>query len=202
MQIETPTGANISQLCSGACKAAINSVSSGCDASMGTMQGEMKAGADQYLAYCQPPVVLTLTASGDPSDYADTTALAASIASSAGVNVSLVTIVVAPGSVVITATIATPPGTTPAAVESSLVSALGTNATTASAALGITVEAAPTVAITPYPVPSPSPPPPLSPPPPSVAPPPEEEETSGSGRAQPSLLMSFVLGLVALASAR
>ena len=43
---------------------------------------------------------------------------------------------------------------------------------------------------------------PLSPPPSPGAPPPEEEETSGSGRAQPSLLMSFVLGLVALASAR
>ena len=201
-EAENPTGAQLLQWCSGACKAAINSVSSGCDASQGYLEGEFKSGADQYLTYCQPPVVLTLTASGDPSDYANTTAIAASIATSAGVDVSLVTIEVAPGSVVIIATIATPPSTTPAAVQSSLGSALGTDATTASAALGITVEAAPTVAITPYPVPSPSPPPPLSPPPPSVAPPPEEEETSGSGRAQPSLLMSFVLGLVALASAR
>ena len=177
-EAENPTGAQISQWCSGACKAAINSVSSGCDASQGYLEGEFKSGADQYLTYCQPPVVLTLTASGDPSDY-DTTAksaIAASIATSAGVDVSLVTIEVTPGSVVITATIATPPSTTPAAVQSSLGSALGTDATTASAALGITVQAAPTLAITPYPVPSPSPPPPAPPPPPLAPPPPSTDD--------------------------
>ena len=175
-QMENPTGADISKWCSGACKAAINSVLSGCDASQGDTEGEFKSGADNFLAYCQPPVVLTLTASGDPSDYADTTAIAASIATSAGVNVSLVTIEVAPGSVVITATIATPPSKTPAAVQSSLEADLGTDATTASAALGIPVQAAPTLAITPYPVPSPSPPPPQAPPSPLAPPPPSTDD--------------------------
>ena len=180
-QMENPTGADVSKWCSGACKAAINSVSSGCDASQGDTEGEFKSGADNFLAYCQPPVVLTLTASGDPSDYADTTAIAASIATSAGVNVSLVTIEVAPGSVVITATIATPPSKTPAAVQSSLGSALGTDATTASAALGIPVQAAPAVAITPYPVPSPSPPPPQAPPPPPPPQAPPSPSTDDGG---------------------
>ena len=175
-EADNPTGADISRWCSGACKAAVNSVSSGCDASQGDMEGDFKREADQLLTYCQPPVVLTLTASGDVGDYADTTAIAASIATSAGVDVSLVTIEVTPGSVVITATIATPPSTTPAAVQSSLGSALGTDAATASAALGITVEAAPTLAITPYPVPSPSPPPPAPPPSPLAPPPPSTDD--------------------------
>ena len=171
-EVENPTGAQLLQWCSGACKAAINSVSSGCDASQGATEGEFKSGADQYLTYCQPPVVLTLTASGDVGDYADTTAIAASIATSAGVDVTLVTIEVTPGSVVITATIATPPSTTPAAVQSTLGSALGTDAATASAAIGIPVEAAPTLAITPYPQLPPSPPPPEASPPPLAPPPP------------------------------
>ena len=100
---------------------------------------------------------------------------------------SLVTIEVAPGSVVITATIATPPSKNPAAVQSSLGSALGTDATTASAALGIIVQAAPTLAITPYPVPSPSPPPPQAPPSPLAPPPPS---TDGGG-----LPMGAIIGI-------
>ena len=190
-EADNPTGAQISQWCSGACKAAINSVSSGCDASQGDMEGGVKSLADQYLTYCQPPVVLTLTASGDVGDYADTTAIAASIATSAGVDVSLVTIEVTPGSVVITATIATPPSTTPAAVQSSLGSALGTDAATASAALGIPVQAAPTLAITPYPVPSPSPPPP-APPPPPLAPPPARPPPSTDDGGLP---MGAIIGI-------
>ena len=57
-----------------------------------------------------PPVVVSMTASGIVSDYSDSdkTALAASIALLAGVDASLVTIEVTGGSVVITATIATP----------------------------------------------------------------------------------------------
>ena len=55
------------------------------------------------------------------------------------------------------------------------------------------------------PSPPPLPPSPTSPPPPPAPPAPpvlrprtEQQETSGSGRAQPSLLVSFVLGLVVL----
>ena len=142
-----------------------------------------------------------MTASGTPSDYTNTSGIASSIAKLAGVDVSLVTITVEGGSVVITATIAMPPTTTTAAVKSSLTSSLGTKAA-ASDALGITVEATPTLVIAPYPsVPPPSPPPPLSP----ASPPGEdaEGESSGSGRVRPSLLVSsFVLGLVVLVSAR
>ena len=45
---------------------------------------------------------------------------------------------------------------------------------------------------------APLPPPPSPPAPPVLRPRTEQQETSGSGRAQPSLLMSFVLGLVVL----
>ena len=108
-----------------------------------------------------------MTASGSVSDYSDTTALAASIASLAGVDASLVTIEVAGGSVVITATIATPATTTATAVESSLTSALST-AAAASTALGVTVEDVPTVVV-------------AAPPPPPVAPPPDSPGSGSSG---------------------
>ena len=103
-------------------------------------------------------VVLTLTAGGSVSDYSDTSALQSAIAASAGVDASLVTISVAAGSVLITATIAVPASTTPAAVQTSLGATLGT-ADAASTALGITVEEAPTTTIesgTATPIPQPS----------------------------------------------
>ena len=89
-------------------------------------------------------VVLTITASGDVSDYADTSGLRQKIATAAGVDASLVTISVTAASVIITATIAVPATTTVAAVQSTVSSNLGT-AAVASAALGITVEAVPTI---------------------------------------------------------
>ena len=89
--------------------------------------------------------MLTLTVSGTPGDYADTSNLRQRIATAAGVDdASLVTISVAAGSVIITATIAVPASTTPAAVKTSLASTLGT-AAAASDALGITVESDPSI---------------------------------------------------------
>ena len=156
-----------------------------------------------------------MTASGSPSDYSDTTALASSIADIAGVDASLVTITVTAGSVVITATIATPPSTTATAVESSLASTLGT-AAAASSALGISVEGIPSVAVlgappsAPSPSPAPSPaasseaPPPLSSdrvdsssPPPPDSPPASSSEggggDGGGGRADMQFLSAFCL---------
>lgn len=75
------------------------------------------------------------------------------IATAAGVDALLVTIAVAGGSVVITATIAVPASTTAAKVMSSLSSSLGT-AAAASAVLGVTIESAPTVALAEPPSPS------------------------------------------------
>ena len=59
----------------------------------------------------QATVVLTLTASGDVSDYSDTSSLQQGIATAAGVQASLVTISVAAASVIITAAIAVPAAT-------------------------------------------------------------------------------------------
>ena len=103
-----------------------------------------------------PPVVLTMTASGSVSDYADTTSLQSSIASAAGVDASAVTVTLAAASVLITATIAVPASTTPAAVQTSLSSTLGT-AEAASTTLGVTVESVPTIIVVPAPA---APPPP------------------------------------------
>ena len=111
-------------------------------------------------------IVLTLTASGSLSDYSDTSSLRRGIATAAGVDTSLVTIAVTAGSVLITATIAVPASTTPAAVLTSLVSTLGT-AAAASTALGITIEEKPAVTIASPPLP---PPPSPSPPQPSLSP--------------------------------
>ena len=90
--------------------------------------------------------MLTITASGSVSDYANTSSLRHTIANAAGVDASLVTISVAPASVIITATIAVPATTTAAAVQSTVSSNLGTTAA-ASTALGIPVEAVPTIAV-------------------------------------------------------
>ena len=108
--------------------------------------------------------MLTIMASGYVSDYADTSSLRQTIATAAGVDdASLVTISVAAGSVIIIATIAVPASTTPAAVQTSLASTLAT-AAAASTALGITVEAVPTITV----AFQQSPPPPTSPPPPDA----------------------------------
>ena len=152
-----------------------------------------------------PPVVLSMTASGSVSDYSDTTALAASIASLAGVDASLVTIEVTAGSVVITATIATPATTTAAAVESSLTAALST-ADAASTALGITVEDVPAVTIAAPPSAPPSPPSPALPPPsPSPALPPPAGPSGGGGGLSIYVLIGAIAGgvvvLVAAAAA-
>ena len=88
--------------------------------------------------------MLTLTASGSVSDYSDTSALRDLIAANAGVDAASVSIRVAAASVIITATIVVPASTTPAAVQTSLSSTLGT-ADKASAALGITVESDSTI---------------------------------------------------------
>ena len=110
--------------------------------------------------------MFTLTASGSVSDYSDTSSLQQAFATAAGVDPSAVHISLAPGSVIITATIAVPAGNTAAAVTSSLSFYLGT-ASAASTALGIAVEAPPTVMTAshvPPPLHPPSPPlPPLAP---------------------------------------
>ena len=92
--------------------------------------------------------MLTLTASGSVNDYSDNdkSSLQQKVAAAAGVDSSLVTIRMAAASVRITATIAVPAATTAVAVQESLSSTLG-NATSASAALGITVESEPTINI-------------------------------------------------------
>ena len=119
--------------------------------------------------------MLTLTASGSVSDYSDTSALRDLIAANAGVDAASVSIRVAAASVIITATIVVPASTTPAAVQTSLSSTLGT-AAAASAALDIIVLSGPSITESPG-LPDPSPPPPSSqkspsPPPPSPTPPP------------------------------
>ena len=99
------------------------------------------------LKLAEATVVFTLTASGSVSDYSDTSSLQQKMATAAGVDKSRVTIVVTAASVIITATIAVPAGTTAAAVQTLLSSTLGT-AATASASLGITVESAPAMTAT------------------------------------------------------
>ena len=95
--------------------------------------------------------MLTLTVSGTPGDYADTSNLRQRIATAAGVDdASLVTISVTAASVIITATIAVPASTTAEAVQTSLAATLGT-AAAASAALGITVESDPSITASPPP---------------------------------------------------
>ena len=94
-------------------------------------------------------VILTIIASGDVSDYADTSSLRQNIANAAGLeDASLVTISVTAASVIITATIAVPASTTASAVQSALASELPT-AAAASTALGITVEGTPTIVLAP-----------------------------------------------------
>ena len=113
-------------------------------------------------------IVVTLTASGSIDDFPDTSSVQRIFASAAGVNTD-VAIAMAPGSVIITATIAVPASTTADAMQTSLVSNLGTTAA-ASKALGITIVEKPSIIITiitspPLPRPPPSQSrPPVSPP--------------------------------------
>ena len=97
-----------------------------------------------------------MTVSGSVSDYTDTTALQNSIAAVVGVDVSAVTITVAAASVLITAIIAIPASTTPAAMLNTLFSGLGT-AEAASAALSVTVVSVPTIVVAAPLLPPPSP---------------------------------------------
>ena len=90
--------------------------------------------------------MLTLAASGSVTDYSDTSSLQRSVATAAGVDVSLVTISVAAASVIITANIAVPASSAAVTVQASLASPLGP-AAAASTALGVTVEEVPTVAL-------------------------------------------------------
>lgn len=134
----------------------------------------------------QPAVVLTILAPGSVSDYSDTTALQADVAALAGVDESSVSISVTAASVIITAFIAIPSTTTADAVQESLNSSLSTKSA-ASLALGISVEAMPTVVIAAV-SPSPPSPSPLSPAPtPALTPATEvgsdDVSSSGSGAA-------------------
>ena len=115
------------------------------------------------LAAAPPPtttVVLTLTASGSGSDYSSSlqSELQQKIAAAAGVDKSFDTISVAAASVIITANIAVPASSAAITVQASLASTLGT-AAAASTALGVTVEAVPTVTIASPPLPPGLPPP-------------------------------------------
>ncbi|MAD26010.1 MAG: hypothetical protein CMO44_17780, partial [Verrucomicrobiales bacterium] len=136
-----------------------------------------------YHGICEPtpppPVVVTFTASGNVGDYtaADTSALRNKFAAAGGIDAALVTIDIAPGSVLITATIAVPTGTVSTSVRSSLSTNIGT-AAAASAALGVTVESAPTIVIA-----SPSLP---QPPPPSPKPPPSSQQSPSPPPPLPS----------------
>ena len=106
-------------------------------------------------------VVLTLTASGAVSDYADTSALRGKFATATGVDTSAVTITVESASVIITATIAVP-ASSPSVTVASVSIALRQNFGSASAAtenLGIPVESAPILEVVDI-APPPAPPPP------------------------------------------
>jgi hypothetical protein len=129
-----------------------------------------------YMKYANP-VVLTMTASGSLSDYADTSLLQDKFASAAGVDKAFVTIAVEAGSVVITAKITVlAAATSSEAVQASLTSTFGT-AASASTALNITIVSDPSIEVAappsaPPPPPSSPPPPPPSPSPPPTPPPP------------------------------
>ena len=103
-------------------------------------------------------VVLTMTASGVVSDYADTSSLQRKFADTANVDTSAVTITVASASVIITATIAVPASSTAASVSIALLQTFG-SASAASEKLGITIESAPSVDVVDILPPPGSPPP-------------------------------------------
>ena len=92
--------------------------------------------------------MLTLIASGSVSDYKDNdkSSWQQKVADAAGVDKSLVVILVAAASVRITVTISMPASMTVDAMQTSLTSTFGT-ADAASTALGITVESDPTISV-------------------------------------------------------
>ena len=148
-------------------------------------------------------VVLTLRASGSVSDYLDTSALQTSVAFTAGVHPSSVSISIAAGSVIITATIKVLDSSYADAVQTKLSSSLGT-AAAASTALGITVEADPTIikaALSRPPLP-PVPPSSLRrrPPPPSPSPPPSKAEDNSVAIAVGAACggLAFLLAVIAI----
>ena len=120
-------------------------------------------------------VLLTVTASGSVSDYANTSTLQESIATAADLEASAVIISVAAASVIITATIEVPTTTTAATVQARLSTSLAT-AAAASDVLGIPVEAVPVVLIAN---------PPSQPPLPPSQPPPPSEPSAASPSSPP-----------------
>jgi len=115
----------------------------------GTTSGTAAASGTASTASKPSKVTLALQASGSVADYSDTSDLKAKVASAAGVGASDVEITVSAASVLITAVIDVPSSTTAAAV-SVLLSTKLNSVDAASTALGITVEAIPTVVITVY----------------------------------------------------
>jgi hypothetical protein len=115
----------------------------------GTTSGTAAASGTASTASEPSKVTLALQASGSVADYSDTSDLKAKVASAAGVGASDVEITVSAASVLITAVIDVPSSTTAAAV-SVLLSTKLNSVDAASTALGITVEAVPTVVITVY----------------------------------------------------
>ena len=128
-------------------------------------------------------VVLTLTASGAVSDYADTSDLQQKFATTAGVDTSAVTITVESASVLITATIAVPAAS--GSIEFELKRKFGT-ASDASKNLGITVESDPTIQVIEV----------ASPPPPRIYGSREEDTTAPKGV---SAVMQAAISVLVLA---
>ena len=114
-----------------------------------TTSGTAAASGTASTASKPSKVTLALQASGSVADYSDTSDLKAKVASAAGVGASDVEITVSAASVLITAVIDVPSSTTAAAV-SVLLSTKLNSVDAASTALGITVEAVPTVVTTVY----------------------------------------------------
>merc|ERR1740130_1220885 len=114
-----------------------------------TTGGTTTAFATALTASKSSKVPLALRASGSVADYSDTSGLKAKVASAAGVGASDVEITVSAASVLITAVINVPSSTTADAVSVSLSTKLN-SVDAASTALGITVEAVPTVVTTVY----------------------------------------------------
>ena len=128
--------------------------------------------------------MLTLVASGSVTDYSDTSGLQRQIADVAGVSLSAVFITVEAASVLIHATIAAEGNATFASISVALGSSLPT-AAAASALLGITIEADPTIQVAgappASPASSPAPVPAATPEPPPVdAPPASPDLNSGA----------------------
>merc|ERR1740130_1252412 len=114
-----------------------------------TTGGTTTGGTAALTASKPSKVTLALRASGSVADYSDTSGLKAKVASAAGVGASDVEITVSAASVLITAVINVPSSTTADAVSVSLSTKLN-SVDAASTALGITVEAVPTVVTTVY----------------------------------------------------